>query len=52
MEQKNLLTLTLSKEQSKEVQKYCKFNEIDVNQFLKDSFTKGFLIEKNGNVIP
>jgi len=48
MDQKNSLTITLSKEQTKEVIRYCQLNDIDPDGFLVDCFNQGFLIEKNG----
>jgi predicted RNase H-like nuclease (RuvC/YqgF family) len=48
MDQKNSLTITLSKEQTKEVIRYCQLNDIDTDGFLGDCFNQGFLIEKNG----
>jgi predicted RNase H-like nuclease (RuvC/YqgF family) len=48
MDQKNSLTITLSKEQTKEVIRYCQLNDIDTDGFLVDCFNQGFLIEKNG----
>jgi hypothetical protein len=48
MEQKNLLTITLNKEISNEVNSYCQLNQIDIESFLFDCFKQGFLIEKNG----
>ena len=52
MEQKNSSILTLSKEQSKEVESYCRLNELDVQTFINDCFKQGFLIEKNGLLNP
>jgi hypothetical protein len=48
MDQKNSLTIILSKEQTKEVIRYCQLNDIDPDGFLVDCFNQGFLIEKNG----
>jgi hypothetical protein len=48
MDQKNSLIITLSKEQTKEVIRYCQLNDIDPDGFLVDCFNQGFLIEKNG----
>jgi hypothetical protein len=48
MDQKNSLTITLSKEQTKEVIRYCQLNDIDPDAFLVECFNQGFLIEKNG----
>jgi hypothetical protein len=52
MEQKNSSILTLSKQQFKEVESYCRLNELDVQTFLHDCFKQGFLIEKNGLLNP
>jgi hypothetical protein len=52
MEQKNSSILTISKEQSKEVESYCRLNELDVQTFINDCFKQGFLIEKNGLLNP
>ena len=52
MQQKNSLILTLSKDQSKEIESYCRLNELDVDTFLSDCFIQGFLIEKNGLLNP
>ena len=49
MEQNNLLTIELSKEDYKDLQAFCKLNEItDTGGFVKLCFRKGYYIERYG----
>ena len=49
MEQNDLLTINLSKQDHKDLQDFCKLNGIDlVEDFVKLCFRKGYYIEKYG----
>ena len=49
MEQKNLLTIELSRLDSEDMKSFCKLNEItDIDGFVKLCFRKGYYIEKYG----
>ena len=49
MEQKNLSTINLSRKQLKDVEDFCKLNQIeDVEEFLIKCFIGGYEIEKYG----
>jgi len=49
MEQKNLSTINLSRKQLKDVEAFCKLNEIEnIEEFLVNCFIDGYEIEKYG----
>ena len=49
MEQKNLLTLDISKQDNKDLISFCELNEItDIDGFVMLCFRKGLMIEKYG----
>jgi len=48
MEQKDLLTLNLSKQESSELIAFCKLNEMDLDELIIKSFKQGYYIEKHG----
>ena len=49
MEQKNLLTIDISKQDHKDLISFCELNEItDIDGFVKLCFRKGYYIERYG----
>lgn len=49
MEQKSLPTINLSRKQLKDVEAFCKLNQIEnVEEFLGNCFIEGYEIEKYG----
>lgn len=48
MEQKNSPTINFTSKELKDLKTFCDLNEIDVEQFIKECFNKGYQIEKYG----
>jgi len=48
MAQKNSPTINFTSKELKDIKSFCDLNEIDIEQFVKDCFNKGYHIEKYG----
>lgn len=48
MEQKNSQIINLTSKELKDLKTFCDLNEIDIDQFIKECFKKGYQIEKYG----
>lgn len=48
MEQKNSPTINFTSKELKDIKSFCDLNEIDIDQFIKECFKKGYQIEKYG----
>ena len=48
MEQNDSSTVNFSSNELKEITSFCKLNELDVSEFIKSCFNKGYQIEKYG----
>lgn len=48
MEQKNSPTINFTSKEVKDIKSFCDLNEIDIDQFIKECFKKGYQIEKYG----
>jgi len=48
MAQKNSPTINFTSKELKDIKSFCDLNEIDIEQFVKDCFNKGYRIEKYG----
>lgn len=48
MAQSNLPTINFSSSELKDIKAFCKLNEIDVDEFVKECFNQGYQIEKYG----
>ena len=48
MEQNDLSTVNFTSEELKEIISFCELNELDISEFIKSCFNKGYQIEKYG----
>ena len=48
MAQNNLPTINFSSSELKDLKAFCKLNELDINEFIKECFAQGYQIEKYG----
>jgi len=48
MEQNNSLIIDLTKQELKDIESFCKLNELEKEKFIKECFMQGYYIEKHG----
>lgn len=52
MEQNNSLIIDLTKQELKDIESFCKLNELEKEEFIKECFMQGYYIEKHGLLNP
>ena len=45
MEQNNSLIIDLTKQELKDIESFCKLNELEKEEFIKECFMQGYYIE-------
>jgi len=48
MEQNNSLIINFTKQELKDIESFCKLNELEKEKFIKECFMQGYYIEKHG----
>ena len=48
MEQNNSLLINFTKQELKDIESFCKLNELEKEKFIKECFMQGYYIEKHG----